>query len=638
MHVRKSLQPRSVWLAATFLLAVMLLLMLASSRADSLTFDEPAHIAAGYASLRYRDARLNHEHPPLVKMLAALPLLAVAPHFPLASSAWQEANNGQWETARIFLYESGNDPHRITALARLGPMAIAVVLGLVLFLWTRQWAGDGAALLALFLLVFSPTILAHGRLVTTDVAAAFGVLLASLAFTRFLTTPGLKTGLMAGTALGLALLCKFSTVLLIPLMLGCTLLWMCLEPRQVRRYLLGITLIGVNAALLVLLCYLWTTGNYPPERQLRDTYMALFWLNEGPMGRTHEEPREVDFPLLQRDPGRDVLACMGLRPARGISRLKRCLSDVVIFMADKPLLRAWGHYLYGVIWTMQRASLGTSAAFPFYFLGEVSTTGRASFFPTVYAVKEPLASSGLTAAALALVLVRLRSSALSLKAAGTWLRGHPTETFMLGWLALYWYVSITANLNIGVRHLLPVFPFTFMLVAREVSRWRTHHRGGASPHKATVRVKGIGVAALLLWQCLSVVSVFPSFLAYFNEATGGPGEGGHYAVDSNLDWGQDLRRLGAFVEAEGIEEIAVDYFGQSSPTYELGEKYVPWRSALGPYHGWLAVSATVLMVAQARWAPELNRRVEDAYQWLRDKEPAAKIGYSIFVFDLRTVK
>jgi hypothetical protein len=638
MHVRKSLQRRSIWLAATFLLAVMLLLMLASSRADSLTFDEPAHIAAGYASLRYRDARLNHEHPPLVKMLAALPLLAVAPHFPLASSAWQEANNGKWETARIFLYESGNDPHRITALARLGPMAIAVVLGLVLFLWTRQWAGDGAALLALFLLVFSPTILAHGRLVTTDVAAAFGVLLASLAFTRFLTTPGLKTGLMAGTALGLALLCKFSTVLLIPLMLGCTLLWMCLEPRQVRRYLLGITLIGVNAALLVLLCYLWTTGNYPPERQLRDTYMALFWLNEGPMGRTHEEPREVDFPLLQRDPGRDVLACMGLRPARGISRLKRCPSDVVIFMADKPLLRAWGHYLYGVIWTMQRASLGTSAAFPFYFLGEVSTTGRASFFPTVYAVKEPLASSVLTAAALALVLVRLRSSALSLKAAGTWLRGHPTETFMLGWLALYWYVSITANLNIGVRHLLPVFPFTFMLVAREVSRWRTHHRGGVSPHKATVRVKGIGVAALLLWQCLSVVSVFPSFLAYFNEATGGPGEGGHYVVDSNLDWGQDLRRLGAFVEAEGIEEIAVDYFGQSSPTYELGEKYVPWRSALGPYHGWLAVSATVLMVAQARWAPELNHRVEDSYQWLRDKEPAAKIGYSIFVFDLRTVK
>jgi 4-amino-4-deoxy-L-arabinose transferase-like glycosyltransferase len=636
MRARRSLQRQMVWLAATFLLAVMLLLMLASAQEDSLTFDEPAHIASGYASLRYRDARLNHEHPPLGKMLAALPLLAVAPHFPLASSAWQEANNGQWETARIFLYESGNDPHHITALARLGPMAIALSLGLVLFLWTRRWAGEGSALLTLFLTAFSPTVLAHGRLVTTDVAAAFGVLLAGLAFMHFLTAPGIKTGFMAGTALGIALLCKFSTILLVPLMAGCTLLWMCLEPGRVRRYLLGIVLIGVNAALLVLLCYLWTTGNYPPERQFRDTYMALFWLDDGPMGRTHEEPREVDFPLLQRDPRRDVLACAGLRPARGISRLKRCPSDVVIFMADKPLLRAWGHYLYGVIWTVQRASLGTSSAFPFYFLGEVSTTGQASFFPIVYAVKEPLASSVLIAAALALVLRRLRSGTLSLGAAGTWLRGHPTDTFMLGWLALYWYVSITANLNIGVRHLVPVFPFTFMLVGREVSRWLTDHGGRVFPRKATVRVKGMCVASLLLWQAMSVVSVFPSFLAYFNEASGGPEEGGRYVVDSNLDWGQDLRRLGAFVETEGIEKIAVDYFGQSSPAYELGEKYVPWRSALGPYRGWWAVSATVLMVAQARWAPDLGHRVEDSYQWLRDKAPVAKIGYSIFVFDLRT--
>jgi hypothetical protein len=315
-----------------------------------------------------------------------------------------------------------------------------------------------------------------------------------------------------------------------------------------------------------------------------------------------------------------------------------CAAGLVVFLADKPGLRAWGHYLYGLVWTMNRARAGSAAAFPFYFLGEVSISGQPLFFPIVYAVKEPLASSVLMAAALALVLFRLRPSALSLKAAGARLRGHPTETFMLGWLALYWYVSITANLNIGVRHLLPIFPFTFMLVAREVSRWRTHHGSSIFPRKATVRVKGIGIAALLLWQCLSVVSVFPSFLAYFNEAVGGPEEGGRYVVDSSLDWGQDLRRLGVFVEAEGVEKIAVDYFGQSSPAYELGEKYVPWRSALGPYHGWLAVSATVLMVAQARWAPDLHHRVEDSYQWLMDKVPVAKIGYSIFVFDLRAVK
>jgi hypothetical protein len=366
------------------------------------------------------------------------------------------------------------------------------------------------------------------------------------------------------------------------------------------------------------------------------TFFALFWLYDGPMGRTHEEPREVDFLFLQHDPMRDVLACIGLRPAREISRLKRCPSDVVVFLADKPLLRAWGHYLYGLIWTMQRARLGTSAAFPFYFLGEVSIAGQASFFPIVYAVKEPIPSYVLMAGALLLGLFRLQSRPLNLKSTANWLRGHPTETFMLGWLALSWYVSITANLNIGVRHLLPVFPLTFMLVAREMNRWLTQHGRSLFFLKVVARAKGIGVASLLLWQCISVVLVFPSFLAYFNEAIGGPAQGGRYVVDSNLDWGQDLRRLRAFVEAAGIPKIAVDYFGQSSPSYELGENYIPWGSALGPYNGWLAVSATVLMVAQARWAVDLGHRIEDSYQWLADKEPVTKIGYSIFVFDLRT--
>jgi hypothetical protein len=139
MRTWGSLRPLLVGLFVTSLLAAMLLMMLGSSREDALTFDEPAHIAAGYAYLRFRDARLNYEHPPLLKMLAAIPLLPLSPHFPVTSSAWQDANNGQWETAHIFLYGSGKDPHRIAALARLGPIVLTVLLGLVLFLWTDVW-------------------------------------------------------------------------------------------------------------------------------------------------------------------------------------------------------------------------------------------------------------------------------------------------------------------------------------------------------------------------------------------------------------------------------------------------------------------------------------------------------------------
>jgi 4-amino-4-deoxy-L-arabinose transferase-like glycosyltransferase len=629
------MQPHSLWLVAIILLVAMLCLMLGSSWEDALTFDEPPHIAAGYAYLKFRDARLNYEHPPLLKMLAALPLLPLSPQFPLTSPSWRDENNGQWETARIFLFEYGNDPHRIAALARLVPMALTAVLGLVLFMWTQAWVGTGAALMTLFLFAFSPTILAHGRLVTTDVAAAFGVTLAGLAFTPFLAGAGFKAAFRSGLALGLALLLKFSTFLLVPFIAALTLLWICLEPQKQVRYLVGAGIIGAIAAVVVLLCYLWTTAHYPPERQFRDSYRALFWVEGGPAGRNANETIDEYFTVLEQDRTRDLRACAGLDPTHPMRRLRRCPAELVIFLADKPVLRAWGHYLYGLVWTMNRLRTGSVAAFPFYLLGEVSVSGQPFFFPVVYAAKEALTLHAFTVLALFLACRRVGSSTWGLRAFTGWLRGHPTETFMLGWLGVYWMVSVSGNLNIGVRHLLPVFPFTFMLVAYGICRWLTPGVGMAFRGRLERRAKGICVALLVVWQCFSVVHVYPSFLAYFNEAVGGPEMGGHYAVDSNLDWGQDLRRLRKFVEAQGVDKIAVNYFGTSSDRYELGEELIPWRSAFGPYQGWLAISATVLKVAQARWDPGLGHKVEDSFRWLEGKEPAAKIGYSIFVFDLR---
>jgi 4-amino-4-deoxy-L-arabinose transferase-like glycosyltransferase len=627
--------PLLVWLGAGILLAAMLVLMLGASQEDSLTYDEPAHIAAGYTYLKFRDARLNYEHPPLLKMLAALPLLPLSPHFPLDSRAWQEENNGQWETARTFLYESGNDPHRIAALARLGPTVLTVFLGLMCFLWMLRRGGSGAALLTLFLFAFSPSVLAHGRLVTTDVAAALGVTLAGVAFIPFLEAPRGKTALLAGLALGMALLCKFSTFLLVPFMAVVTLLWMGLKPKKKWHYLFGFATMGLVAFLVVLGCYVWTTWSYPPERQFRDSYMALFWVAGGPAGRVGNETIDEYFHLMRQTRTRDLEACARLKALHILTRLRRCPAELVIFLADRPLLRAWGQYLYGLVWTINRVSLGAHATFPFYFRGEVSLSGQPLFFPIAYAVKEPLSLHLLTMLALILACLKLRPSPWSPYVVANWLRSHPADTFMLGWIAFYWIVSIQANLNLGVRHLLAVYPFTFMLVSREVCRWLRARRRTAFKAASILCPRGSGVVVLLLWYCISVVLVYPSFLAYFNEAVGGPEQGGRFVVDSNLDWGQDLRRLRRFVDAQGIGRIAVNYFGTSSDRYELGEKLIPWRSALGPYEGWLAVSATVLKVAQARWEPQFGHKVEDSYLWLEGEKPVAKIGYSIFVFDRR---
>jgi hypothetical protein len=110
----------------------MFLLLLGSTWEDSLTVDEHPHITAGYTYLRLRDARLNPEHPPLLKMLAAVPLLSLPLNFPHAHPAWQKGQ--QMRMANAFLYESDNDSHRIAVWARLAPILLTVLLGLLLFL------------------------------------------------------------------------------------------------------------------------------------------------------------------------------------------------------------------------------------------------------------------------------------------------------------------------------------------------------------------------------------------------------------------------------------------------------------------------------------------------------------------------
>jgi len=121
--------------------------------------------------------------------------------------------------------------------------------------------------------------------------------------------------------------------------------------------------------------------------------------------------------------------------------------------------------------------------------------------------------------------------------------------------------------------------------------------------------------------------VHPSYLAYFNEITGGPDGGYRYVLDSNLDWGQDLKRLEKFVEQRGISKISLDYFGSVEPTYYLHEKYAVMHACEVPSAGWVAVSAMVYQGSP--WLPECDYR-----RWLPEDQMAAKIGYSIFVFHL----
>ena len=171
---------------ATLLIGLMLTLAIISMRQESAIMDEVAHIPAGYSYLTQRDMRLNPEHPPLLKDLSAIPLLFIKDiNFPSDLKSWKDEINSQWDFGFNFLYNSGNDADKIIFWARIPMLLLLILTGLILYKWTKELYGKWPALMAIFLFSFSPTFIAHGRYVTTDVGAAFGFFISIYFFVKY---------------------------------------------------------------------------------------------------------------------------------------------------------------------------------------------------------------------------------------------------------------------------------------------------------------------------------------------------------------------------------------------------------------------------------------------------------------------
>ena len=592
---------------AVGLLVFVFIIAFLSIRDDSLTSDELVHLPAGYSYLTQKDMRLNPEHPPLIKDLAAIPLLFIRDiKFPSEIKAWQENVNDQWEFGSYFLYRTGNPVEKMIFWARIPMILILVLLGFYIFLWAKELFGNKASLLALFLFSFSPTFLAHGRLVTTDVGAAAGVFIATYYFIKFLKDSssampkalraGRKNLIIAGIVLGLAQLAKFSVILLLPFFGILIIIWVITKSSGFKeflktfvRYFVSCLLIGLVALSLIWVVYQYHTWNYPPEKQAQDTATILASFDN------------------------------------------KFLSDSTIWMADKPVLRPIAHYLLGLIMAFQRTGGGDTI----YFLGEISGAGWKTYFPIVYLLKEPLTFHILTIIALLYLawLVKKPFWQKTKERTFNWLKTHFAEFAMLLFIGIYWTTSLASDLNIGVRHLLPVFPFTILLVSGVIAFWLS---SGSFP-----KIKKAFLVWLLLWQAYSVIAIYPYFIAYFNESVGGPDQGYIYVADSNLDWGQDLKRLSQWVDEKGIDKIYLDYSGgydtryYSAEKYYLKEKHAPWWGTRNPEElpkgSYLAVSAFFLQRGRGIPAPGFNQPT-GYYNWLDKYTPVAKIGYSIFVY------
>src|SRR5437867_5911608 len=492
-------QRRLVAVGVIGLLAALVLQLTLSVSRESPTWDEGDHIFAGYRSLTHKDFGLNPEHPPVVKMLAAAPLLSMPLKVP-------EVRN------RFFMHEAfldgkdflfGNDADAIMFRARMTASILTILLALLVFVATREFFGMGAGFIALTLIAFEPNLLAHGARVTTDAGLSCFMFATIYAFYRYVKAPSAWRLAVVGLATGFTLAAKHTGILVIPML---ALLAICevvrgrpakqpdsKAPVGTGRHA-GRLAISVIVSALIAVGVLWTSYGFrfaarPDGLQLNPTF------------------------------------------AEWIGQLKPIEAQLVSFAARWHLLPE--SYLYGLAAVRLSAEAYTS-----FVLGTVYPHGVWFYFPVTFAIKSTLAF---------LILLGISIFAIATRK----LTGEREILFLTIPPAFYLIVAMSSKINIGVRHILPLYVFLAVLIAGAT---RSLMRGN--------RRWQYVVAALLVFHVFSSVRSYPNYMAYSNELWGGPSQTYKYLTDSNVDWAQQLKSTKQYLDGRGIKECWFAYFGQ----------------------------------------------------------------------------
>jgi len=591
------------WPAAAVLL-VMFALALTSMTADSPTFDEQGFLVRGLAWLRGEEDGGNRHmrvgHPLGLNALNAA-LLVSDPSVRLPSDHPSWAETSFHRPAELFLWEIGNDVEHIMFLARLPTIWLGLLLAAVGARWAAEmaagWAGrsgshrrvaDIAGLVTLVLLAFDPNIMAHTRLVTTDLGLTAAAALAGYTLWRFLSRPSWRGAVVAGAALGLMLNTKFTALLFLPLF-G------------------AVALVGI-----------WWNG-------VRMTRISA---------RIHAD-KEMDLirenPLVPRHSRTILLAAAVIIPA--VAFLTLWAGHGFQVGPLRAPLSVLGHLGGAAVplsdYFDQLLDIGNrlEVSTPSFLLGRHSDSGWWYYFPVAFLLKTPAPVLLLLGWALIRVIrlfIIRRKDLPSL-----WFDAATTLIPAGGFFA----IALTTDINLGYRHILPVLPFLYVLTGcttgQALVEWRSSQRARAPRY---------AIAALLVWLVAVSVGIYPHYLAFFNALAGGPDGGWRALVDSNLDWGQDLGRLADRLDGNDTGRVWLSYFGEARPDYygidyEGVDSFPPrlMNPDARPFYphdpapGWYAISATNLQ--------GVHFADHDQFAYFRDREPEAKVGYSIFLYE-----
>jgi hypothetical protein len=628
----------SRWIVTAILL-IHFALAVTSKSNHGTTSDEIVHLTGGLSYWKYNDYRLQPENGNLPQRWAAIPAWLSGASFPSIEKNIEDwRNSNAWIIGYQFFYNTGQPPYRTQLLGGRAMIALfSVATGLLIYLWSRRLFGQAGGLVSLLFYALCPNFLAHGALITSDACMTFFMLASIGAWWWHLHDSRYRIWLLSAVVFGLALVAKFSAVLLIP-MFVLTAAVRALAPQPLVLFGLhfkskiakmGAAALSAGCQGLVAGLVIWGFYGF--------RYSAF---------STALPPAEsfiMPWAMINTNIGTWAVIIDALRKMEALPEA----------------------FLYGFSYVIT-----TSSARAAYLDGDYSNFGWVKFFPLAFLYKSTVS----LLVALPLSLVAARQLGL-----GRTMLYRFTPLLVLA--LIYGGFSLSSHLNIGHRHLLPLYPVLFIttgaLGAWLIKRWRP---------------VSFLLGALLAAQIWTIARVHPHYIAYFNEPTGGPTQGWRHLVDSSLDWGQDLPGVKSWIvaHAKPQEPIFMSYFGTDEPArYQFGERRLPFLNIFKIYQplvplepGLYCINATMLTHVYSNvrgpWTLELEkefiavralesklvtytqnpaRRTElereiSAAQWnaiaqryeilrfarlcyfLRVRRSEAQIGYSFFIYRL----
>jgi hypothetical protein len=497
--------------------------------------DEPAHLACGMEWLDRGTYRMEDQHPPLARVLAALgPYLSGI----RLQGVWDKdpTHFGMYSEGQ-HLYFAGDHYERTLILSRLGILPCFWIACLAVYFWARRYFGNPTGVVAVALFSFVPTVLAHAGLGTTDMALTAFLGAAFVAFLAWCENPSPRRSLLFGVTGALAVLSKFSSLVFFPAAVAAALAVYLVAARPGVRRLFGLTrrlllpaaLAGATAILVV-----W----------------AGYRFHVGPVSFAR-------FPL----PAPEIYS--------------------------------------GIESVIEHNRTGHLA----YLLGQHSAFGWWYFFPVVLGVKTPIPYLLLAGLGAAISLARFR------KLGGAYV-------FPLGFAVAVLGVGMAGHINVGLRHILPVYIGLSVVAAVGTVRLFELARGSGRARAALVALAG--------WLAVTSLVAHPDYLAYFNLIAGEEPE--RIVADSDLDWGQDMTRLATRLRELGATSVTFrplvfdDYGKRGLPPMDFG-------SALEPSPGWNAVGLTGWKVLRMGLNPP-------ATPWpdRTTVKPVERVGKSILLY------